>query len=151
MRLTRLQQRPASAGAVAPSARAPRGPPELERVQAPLRVSPGTHAVRLGAVQMCGSRFGGTGSPAGEADAVVQALRQEAWDLVEGEQYEAAIGKFSAAIDVQPSNADLYASRAYARLELGLVEEAVEDCEAGISIAPGRAWAGLTGCLPRVQ
>jgi hypothetical protein len=131
LRLSRLQ-RPASAGAVPTAPHAPRRD-ELERVQAQqLCVSPGP-----GTVQTCGSRFGGNGSPAEDADAVVNVLRQEAWDLVEGEQYETAIGKFSAAIEMQPSNAALFASRAYARLELGLVDGAVEDCETGISIAPG--------------
>jgi hypothetical protein len=131
LRLSRLQ-RPASAGAVPLAPHAPRRD-ELERVQArQLCVSPGP-----GTVQTCGSRFGGKGTPAEDGDAVVNVLRQEAWDLVEGEQYEAAIGKFSAAIEMQPSNAALFASRAYARLELGLVDGAVEDCETGISIAPG--------------
>ena len=104
---------------------------ELER-KAQLCVSPGPRTV-----QTCGSRVGGKGSPAEEADAVVNVLRKEAWDLVEGEKYETAIGKLSAAIEMQPSNAALFASRAYARLELGLVEGAVEDCETAISIAPG--------------
>ena len=117
---------------------------ELERGQAQLCVSPG-----LGTVQMCGSRFGGKGSPAEDTDAVVNVLRKEAWDLVEGEQYEAAIGKFTAAIEIQPSNAALFASRAYARLELGLVDAAVEDCETGISIAPGICKGAGEGAVSR--
>jgi tetratricopeptide (TPR) repeat protein len=127
-----LSHRTESAGAVQSPAYASKGPAgllPLERRRS--RASPQL-------VLLCGVHFGA--SSAGEYERPSSA---EAWKLIEAGQYQAALAKLDAAIELEPTVPGLFASRALAHLELGHADEAVEDCEASISLAPDDADAYL--------
>ena len=128
VRLGSLLHRPESPGAVqspAPASKSLVGLLPLERGRS--RASPAL-------VLLCGARFGA--SSAGESERPSSA---EAWTLIEAGQYHAALARLDAAIELQPTVPVLFANRALANLELGHTDEAVEDCESRISLAPDDA------------